>query len=95
MSGESTQQQFEGATDPATQANDFGEYTGKAGGWVISSYCGNSSCVVARKSPENPGYFEIADRDDNRLLGSFLVSQESYGAFIAGVRAGEFDPENI
>jgi len=57
--------------------------------WQVSSYCGgNGECVAIAKLPDG----DVAVKDTKEHDGLMLrFSQREWRAFIAGVRAGEFD----
>jgi Domain of unknown function (DUF397) len=55
-------------------------------GWVRSSFCaGNGSCIEVRHLPI--GVFMRS----TRLLQMMGFTPDEWGAFVAGVKAGEFD----
>ena len=60
------------------------------GRWVKSSYSGVGNCVEAMKGVVN-GEHMITIRDSERPAMSILTTTECWDAFIAGVKAGEFD----
>jgi len=57
--------------------------------WRVSSYCGgNGECVAVAKLPDG----DVAIKDTKEHDGHLLrFSQREWRAFLAGVRAGEFD----
>ena len=56
--------------------------------WKRSSFCSTQSCLEVRRS-ENGQWVWI--RTDDPLLGSVPVTPDEWAAFVAGVKAGEFD----
>ena len=57
-------------------------------GWRKSSYCGTSSCVEIANLASD----DVLVRDSKNLEGSWLsFGLDGWGAFIAGVKDGEFD----
>lgn len=68
-------------------SSGHGDLEAKQVSWRRSTYCGNSSCVeVAIKGDE------IRIRDSKHLASAALVyNRDEWLAFIAGVKAGEFD----
>ena len=54
-----------------------------------SSFCSMGSCVEVGRAPD--GTFLVRDTK-NRERGSLEFTREEWAAFVAGVKAGEFDP---
>ncbi|HEY3867219.1 MAG TPA: DUF397 domain-containing protein [Actinocrinis sp.] len=61
-----------------------------AGGWFKSSFCkpGPNECVEVAIGPDEIGVRDSKDRSGGRLT----FTRAEWTAFLAGVRAGEFDP---
>jgi hypothetical protein len=55
--------------------------------WLKSSFCGSNSCVEVARHAET--YFVRDGKDPKGPVLPFNVSE--WAAFVAGVRAGEFD----
>jgi hypothetical protein len=56
--------------------------------WVTSSFCADSGCVQAARTPDG----HIAVRNSRHPDGASLeFTQAEWRAFVTGCRAGEFD----
>ena len=61
------------------------------GGWRRSSYCAAGDCIEIRESI-HPGLLWLCVRVGSQSgRGEMAVSREDFAAFVAGVKAGEFD----
>ena len=56
--------------------------------YKISSYCSFGNCVEVGRSPE--GAVVVRDTKD-RAQEALAFTDEEWAAFVAGVKAGEFD----
>jgi len=56
--------------------------------YKISSYCSFGNCVEVGRSPE--GAVLVRDTKD-RAQEALAFTDEEWAAFVAGVKAGEFD----
>lgn len=66
------------------------KHDAKTGGWFKSSFCnaGANECVEVAIGPD-----EIRVRDSkDRAAGQLTFTRAEWTAFLAGARAGEFDP---
>lgn len=60
--------------------------------WRKSSYSALQDCVEVRHAPD--GHVEMRDTKD-RDAGALAFSESEFAAFLAGIKAGEFDlPED-
>ncbi|AEA22631.1 DUF397 domain-containing protein [Pseudonocardia benzenivorans] len=57
--------------------------------FVTSSFCNYGDCVEIGRGPE--GTMLVRDSKD-RDQGALTFTREEWEAFVAGVKAGEFDP---
>jgi hypothetical protein len=53
----------------------------------ISSFCSEGECVGVAATPEGVELVDLADDTAGRLR----IGAEAWAAFVAGVKAGEFD----
>ena len=56
--------------------------------WITSRFCNNSACVQVAHLPT--GMVAIRDSKDT-AKGAHIFSSEEWAAFVAGVKAGDFD----
>lgn len=56
----------------------------------ISSYCNIGGCVEVGRAPD--GSVVVRDSKDPERRQSLTFSRDEWVAFLAGARAGEFDP---
>lgn len=56
----------------------------------ISSFCTAGGCVEVGQSPD--GAVLVRDSKDPQRATSLAFTREEWTAFVAGVKAGEFDP---
>jgi hypothetical protein len=54
-----------------------------------SSHCSGGACVEVGRSPEGP--VVVRDTKDPERSTSLLFTRDEWTAFVAGVKAGEFD----
>lgn len=55
--------------------------------WRKSSFCSNSGCVEVKADLDGTGFWLRSSRREEELF----IDQDEWPAFIAGVKAGEFD----
>jgi hypothetical protein len=53
----------------------------------VSSFCSGGTCVGVAATPDGVELVDLADEAAGRLR----VGSEAWAAFVAGVKAGEFD----
>lgn len=58
--------------------------------YKISSFCNFGGCVEVGQSPD--GAVIVRDSKDAERATSLAFTNEEWGAFVQGVKAGEFDP---
>jgi hypothetical protein len=56
----------------------------------ISSYCSVGACVEVGQTPD--GRMVVRDGKDPQRSASLVFDRDEWRAFVAGVKAGEFDP---
>ena len=56
----------------------------------ISSFCNCGDCVEVGRRPTAPVI--VRDSKDDDRSASLVFTREEWIAFVAGVKAGEFDP---
>lgn len=66
--------------------NDDGEKDSMSE-WKRSSFCGNSTCVEVRLSRIGGRVLKTSHVESNKVF----IANDEWDAFIAGVKAGEFD----
>lgn len=61
--------------------------------WKRSSFCQSGECLEASPSTLQPGWINIRRRrdSDSRPVWHEVVPKAEWDAFVAGVKAGEFD----
>ncbi|WP_433557597.1 DUF397 domain-containing protein [Pseudonocardia xinjiangensis] len=57
--------------------------------YQISSYCTGGGCVEVGRTPDGP--VVVRDSKDPERGTSLVFTREEWTAFVAGVKAGEFD----
>jgi len=57
--------------------------------YIKSSYCGTNACVEAARWNENPSLIVV--RNSVAPKQKVFFTEDEWTAFIAGVKAGEFD----
>ncbi|GAA4801914.1 hypothetical protein GCM10023200_43710 [Actinomycetospora chlora] len=55
--------------------------------YLVSSFCAGGNCVGMAATPDGVELVDLADGAAGRLR----VGREAWAAFVAGVKAGEFD----
>jgi hypothetical protein len=55
-----------------------------------SSFCSLGDCVEVGRAPD--GLFAVRDSKDAERGATLMFTNEEWAAFVAGVKAGEFDP---
>ena len=65
------------------------EYDVSSAVWITSRFCNNSACVQVAHLPG--GMVALRDSKDT-ARSAHVFDREEWAAFIAGVKAGDFDP---